>query len=530
MVVYDLSRIGISGESINTDVDMKLSDIHRYLEKASVKDMEINKVEDNIFIIQGDRYENLGHLASGTYGDVYKVKSIADNKIYALKRQKTINSTKPGYVNRVEKFMYDALLEAIVNLILYDTPSEVNGNKQIGNIYKFVCDKTNRNEPTHYIRINTLIEFFEGSTVNGYLCERSTDRNMYLEQSVPIVKKIAENLIPLQNDLKFTHGDFHGGNTMITKDGNIKIIDFGFTRIKKDKLEIECNDDYNTSYSAGKDLTILLYSIFGYLHLAAEYNKTGSVYKLYMDIMGHHIFTNRSMKTLNNMRELYEHLDEADNREAHPLNVIKKIDELSRAVESTTTEQITTTQRLAEITTSTEPLRRSARLAGLPPRPPTRRTDKGGYRRKTYKAKKLHHGGKTAFESIRENTYKTNATSKKLEQSKRVYEPQDPPLPAEYELNKKREQMSKEAIIHIFEASEVPHIKKYAKLIAETYMEEKHKSLQLNLLRTLLYFDSSIKEGAFEFYCESYKNSNNTQRKFMVNTIHFNVIKDCIRL
>jgi hypothetical protein len=90
--------------------------------------------------------------------------------------------------------------------------------------------------------------------------------------------------------------------------------------------------------------------------------------------------------------------------------------------------------------------------------------------------------------------------------------------------------MSKEAIIRIFEASPVPHIKKYAKLIADTYMEEKHKSLQLNLLCTLLYFNSSIKEGAFEFYCESYKNSNKTQRTFMVNTIHFNVIKDCIHL
>ena len=525
MVVYDLSRIGISGESINTDVPMKFSDMTRYLEKASVKDMEINRVEDNIFIIQGDRYENLGHLASGVYGDVYKVKNIADNKIYALKRQKTINSTKPGHVDRVEKFMYDALLEAIVNLVLYETPSEVNGNKQIGNVYKFVCDKTNRNEPTHYIRINTLIEFFEGSTVNGYLCERATDRNMYLELSAPIVKKIAENLIPLQNDLKFTHGDFHGGNTMITKDGNIKIIDFGFTRIKKDNFKIQFND-YNTKYNAGKDLTILLYSIFGYLHLAAEYNKTGSIYKLYMDIMGHHIFTNRSMKTLNNMRELYEHLDEADNREAHPLNVIKKIDDLSKAVESTT-QPITTTQPIVESTT-TDALRRSARLAALPPRPPTRRTYKGGYRRKTYKAKKLHHGGKVAFESIRENSL-SNATSRKPEMSKMLHDSQDPPLPAEYELNKKRDQMSKEAIIQIFEASEVPHIKKYAKLIADTYMEEKHKSLQLNLLCTLLYFNSSIQEGAFEFYCESYKNSNNTQRKFMVNEIHFNVIKDCIK-
>jgi hypothetical protein len=521
MVVYDLSRIGISGESINTDVAMKFSDMTRYLDKATITNTAINKYENNIFTIEGVQYENLGHLASGVYGDVYKVKNLADNKIYALKRQKTIYSTKMADINRIQQFMYNALLEAIVNLILYETPSEVNGNKQIGNVYKFVCDKTNRNEQTHFIRISTIIEFFEGSTLNGYLCERATDRNMYLGISAPIVKKIAESLIPLQNDLKFTHGDFHGGNSMITKDGNIKIIDFGFTRIKNDKLIIE-SSGYNTSYNAGKDLTILLYSIFGYSHLAKEYDKTGSIYKMYMDIMGHHIFTNRWMTTLHTIVELYEHLDEVDNRKAHPLNLIEKIDELSRPVESTTTEQITTTQ--------TEALRRSARLAGLPPRPPTRRTDKGGYRRKTRKARKLHHGGKTAFEAIRENSENVHATSKKPEHSKRVYESQEPPLSAEYELNKKRDDMSKEAIIAIFEASPVPHIKKYATLIAETYMEEKHKSLQLNLLRTLLYFNSSIQEGAFEFYCESYKNSNKTQRTFMVNTIHFNVIKDCIHL
>jgi hypothetical protein len=202
---------------------------------------------------------------------------------------------------------------------------------------------------------------------------------------------------------------------------------------------------------------------------------------------------------------LYEYVDENDNPKAHPTNVITKIDELPESVGSTTTVPDTTTLAL----------RRSARIAS--------RKRGGGSRNKTCKLK----GG-------RASTAKPNSLSvqrsKSIGKEKQVHYSEEPPLPAEYILNKKRGQMSEETIVAIFEASPVPHIKTHAKLIAETYMQEKDKSLQLNLLCTLLYFNSSIQEGAFEFYCKSYKNSNKTQRMFMVNEIHFNVIKDCIQL
>lgn len=512
MVVYDLSRIGITGKSINTEYPIRPQDIRSYAEKINVTDIDNNGYRNEKFIIEGVSYENLGHLASGTYGDVYKVKNTTDNKIYALKRQKFENTGSPRENN---KLIHDIIQEAIVNLILYDTQTPINENKYIGDVYKITCDKIDRNESKDYIRIYTIIEFFEGNTLYGYLSERSTDRNMFLEQSVSPVKKIAENLKELQDSLQFTHGDFHGRNSMITNDGNIKIIDFGFTRIEKDNLEIICSTDYNKNYNSGKDLTILLYSIFGYSIIAADaqYDKTGAVYNMYKDIVGYHIFTNRLMTSLHDMVDLYTHLDEVDNRKAHPSNLIEKIDELSRPVESTTTVPDTTTLAL----------RRSARIAGLgkPPLAPTRKKG-GGSRNKTCKLK----GGRASIAKTRSLSVQR---IKSIGKEKSIDYSDGPPLPAEYMLNKKRGQMSEETIIAIFEASPVPHIKTHAKLIAETYMEEKDKSLQLNLLCTLLYFNSSIQAGAFEFYCESYKNSNKTQRTFMVNEIHFNVIKDCIK-
>ena len=504
MVLYDLSRIGISGETINTEVGISYRNMLAYITKINGT---VNIVDD-IFRINDSRYEYIGHLASGNYGDVYKVKNTTDNKIYALKRQKFKVTNITSLSNRT--FKREAIQEAIVNLILYDTQgSGINENKYIGDVHKIVCRSNPTDDPIEYIRIYTVIEFFEGNTLYGYLSERSTDRNMFLEQSTSFIKKIAEILKELQGSLKFTHGDFHGRNSMITNDGNIKMIDFGFTRIEKDNLKIVCRPDFNKNYKSGKDLTVLLYSIFGYSIIAAdaEYDKTAAVYNIYKDILGNHIFTDVSKNTIRNTTEIYEHLDakETDNTKAYPSNVIEKIDELSRAVASTTTLAPTTTQAL----------RRSARIAS--------RKRGGGSRNKTHKLK----GGRTSLAKSHSLSVKRIKSIGK-EKGKPVHDSEDPPLPAEYILNKKRGQMSKSDIIDIFEASPVPHIKTYAKLIAETYMEEKDKSLQLNLLCTLLYFNSSIQKGAFEFYCESYKNSNNTQRKFMVNTIHFNVIKDCI--
>jgi hypothetical protein len=503
MVLYNLSRIGISGETINTEVGISYRNMSAYITSID----GTVKVLDDIFVINGIRYEYIGHLASGNYGDVYKVKNTTDNKIYALKRQKVEYDRDNLLLNRA--FKREAIQEAIVNLILYDTQGlGINGNKYIGDVHKIVCRKFLTGESIDYIRIYTIIEFFEGNTLYGYLSERSTDRNMFLEQSASHIKKIAEILKELQGSLQFAHGDFHGRNSMITNDGNIKIIDFGFTQIKKDNLTIIGSREYNKHYNPGKDLTILLNSIFGNSIIAAdaEYDKTGPVYNMYKDMIEDYIFTNDSKNTLRDTINLYEYVDENDNPKAHPTNVITKIDELPESVGSTTTVPDTTTLAL----------RRSARIAS--------RKRGGSSRNKTCKLK----GG-------RASTAKPNSLSVQRsksigkEKEKQVHYSEEPPLPAEYILNKKRGQMSEETIIAIFEASPVPHIKTHAKLIAETYMQEKDKSLQLNLLCTLLYFNSSIQEGAFEFYCKSYKNSNKTQRTFMVNEIHFNVIKDCIK-
>ena len=502
MVLYNLSRIGISGETINTEVGITYRNMSAYITSID----GTVKVLDDIFVINDIRYEYIGHLASGNYGDVYKVKNTTDNKIYALKRQKVEYDRDNLLLNRA--FKREAIQEAIVNLILYDTQGlGINGNKYIGDVHKIVCRKFLTGESIDYIRIYTIIEFFEGNTLYGYLSERSTDRNMFLEQSASHIKKIAEILKELQGSLQFAHGDFHGRNSMITNDGNIKIIDFGFTQIKKDNLTIIGSTTYNKHYNSGKDLTILLNSIFGHSIIAAdaEYDKTGPVYNMYKDMIEDYIFTNDSKNTLRDTVKLYEYVDQNDNPKTHPTNVITKIDELPESVGSTT-----------QPSTTTLALRRSARIAS--------RKRGGGSRNKTCKLK----GG-------RASTAKPNSLSvQKIksigkEKEKQVHYSEEPPLPAEYILNKKRGQMSEETIIAIFEASPVAHIKTHAKLIAETYMQEKDKSLQLNLLCTLLYFNSSIQEGAFEFYCKSYKNSNKTQRTFMVNEIHFNVIKDCIK-
>ena len=53
-------------------------------------------------------------------------------------------------------------------------------------------------------------------------------------------------------------------------------------------------------------------------------------------------------------------------------------------------------------------------------------------------------------------------------------------------------------------------------LIAELYLGETSKSLQLDLFKTLLFFDSSFKPGAFENFCENYKKASRHQRLLMI--------------
>ena len=81
---------------------------------------------------------------------------------------------------------------------------------------------------------------------------------------------VAKILKPLQESLKYSHGDVHFGNLYLGKDNSIKLLDFGFSTIELGTNKIITND-LNTHYKTGKDITILTRTIIYHLKMDTVY-------------------------------------------------------------------------------------------------------------------------------------------------------------------------------------------------------------------------------------------------------------------
>jgi hypothetical protein len=171
--------------------------------------------------------DTLTHISGGAYGKVYKGKT---NFIYKEMQNKDPSKT--------ETFCRNVFLEAFINVILQHDPQY---GAHVGRLVKIL-------KHPHFNRIGRPVQILYfilepiEYTLPSYL-EQPIAPGMEDQYIFPIFYQLGAILEHYHARYGFRHGDLHCGNVMLTRDGKVKLIDFGFscvsgyTKIAKEPCE-----------------------------------------------------------------------------------------------------------------------------------------------------------------------------------------------------------------------------------------------------------------------------------------------------
>ena len=171
-----------------------------------------NNSQNNYFQtpISLNDFQTLLVLSQGKYGSVYKVKYKKTGKIFALKaiNQKYFTSKER------EKIEIDFMRE---KEILYDLTAK--NYIHVIKLYSDFQDMDNR-----YL----VMEMVEGTYLNEL---KGNQENGYLDQKlvINILVQLLETLVYLHDNCHIIHRNITPDNIILEKNGNIKLLDFGFS-------------------------------------------------------------------------------------------------------------------------------------------------------------------------------------------------------------------------------------------------------------------------------------------------------------
>jgi predicted ATPase/serine/threonine protein kinase len=147
-------------------------------------------------------YEIVAALGAGGMGEVYRARDTR------LERSVAIKILPPAFsadVERLNRFEREARLASALN------------HPNIVTIYELGQDG-----PTHYI----AMELIEGQTVGELLA----DGPLPIQSALDIAAQVAEGLAKA-HEAGIAHRDLKPGNLMVTRDGFVKILDFGLAKL-----------------------------------------------------------------------------------------------------------------------------------------------------------------------------------------------------------------------------------------------------------------------------------------------------------
>jgi len=156
-----------------------------------------------------ERYQIICKIGEGGMGEVYKVKDLRLSRIVALKRLGP--DIQNDYVS-IQRFMREA--KSIANL----------NHPNIVQVYDIGKD-----EKGYYISM----EFIEGKSLKEKMVQNA---EMDLENALDIILNVAEAL-KFSHAKGIIHRDIKPANIFLTKDGGVKIVDFGLAQTKDPKNE-----------------------------------------------------------------------------------------------------------------------------------------------------------------------------------------------------------------------------------------------------------------------------------------------------
>lgn len=167
------------------------------IEKTLTNKFEIN---DNIFLTNKN-YEIIKELTPGGFGDTYLIKDINLDKFFVLKKY------RGEFIKEKDnKIFLDKFLEEIN--ILYDL-----NHQNIVRVY----DYSNK-ENAWYI-----MEYVNGGNIEEYVKSQPHNLSKIFLQAI--------NVFSFLENKNICHRDIRVNNILVTKEGILKIIDFGFGKI-----------------------------------------------------------------------------------------------------------------------------------------------------------------------------------------------------------------------------------------------------------------------------------------------------------
>ncbi len=149
-----------------------------------------------------DRYEILEQIGSGGMSEVYKAKCHKLNRLVGIKVLKSEFTSDAGFVS---KFKMEAQAAAGMS------------HPNIVNIYDVVDEGD-----LHCI----VMELVEGITLKNYIAKKG---HLGVKESIGIAIQVAQG-IEAAHDQHIIHRDIKPQNMLISKDGKVKVADFGIAR------------------------------------------------------------------------------------------------------------------------------------------------------------------------------------------------------------------------------------------------------------------------------------------------------------
>lgn len=149
-----------------------------------------------------NRYEILEVIGSGGMADVYKAKCHKLNRLVAIKVLKEEFSSDANFVS---KFKMEAQAAAGLS------------HPNIMNVYDVVDEGS-----LHYI----VMELIEGVTLKKYIQKKG---HLEVKESIGIAIQVAQGLAAA-HDQRLVHRDIKPQNIIISRDGKVKVADFGIAR------------------------------------------------------------------------------------------------------------------------------------------------------------------------------------------------------------------------------------------------------------------------------------------------------------
>jgi len=196
-------------------------------------------VPNTTCIIDGATYKVISHSGNGSFGATCIVaREEGGNELrFALKEQKADYNP------------LDIVKEAMANYFLNQVDDKAN--PFFPKIYKLFRSRR-RNGSNSGDKIYILMDLL---AVDGHkFLQVLNSRSQADTGAVILFDQLAEPLKELYEKYEYNHGDLKPGNVMFGHDNRLRLIDFGFTRIRIGGVIIQ-HDDFNKESNESQDLT-----------------------------------------------------------------------------------------------------------------------------------------------------------------------------------------------------------------------------------------------------------------------------------